>query len=237
MAVKRYNGSSWDTVAGLGTPGAAGIVTGATAPSDTSVLWADTTVTTNNALIPAGGTTGQVLSKTSSSDYATTWSSGGGMTLLSTTTLAGASTTISSINTGYTNLVVLVENAYAGGNIDLGLQLNGDTASDYAFSGISTANGLNVRGNLNTTEFTFNDFAPSGNQTKNNGYAIFNLPRYSTTSGNQFMTVEYKARWASNYSGGTFTCVYEKAAAITSMTFKAGNSTWTAGSVLIYGVN
>ena len=74
MAVKRYNGTSWDTVAGAGTPGAAGIVTSATAPSDTSVLWADTTVTTNNALIPAGGTTGQVLSKTSSSDYAASWS-------------------------------------------------------------------------------------------------------------------------------------------------------------------
>jgi len=74
MAVKRYNGTSWDTVAGAGTPGAAGIVTSATAPSDTSVLWADTTVTTNNALIPAGGTTGQLLSKTSSSDYATQWS-------------------------------------------------------------------------------------------------------------------------------------------------------------------
>lgn len=74
MAVKRYNGSSWDTVAGAGTPGAAGIVTSATAPSDTSVLWADTTVTTNNALIPAGGTTGQVLTKSSSSDYASSWS-------------------------------------------------------------------------------------------------------------------------------------------------------------------
>lgn len=315
MAVKRYNGSSWDTVAGLGAQGAAaqsssittwvktatGGETSLTGSSDSSTTLAYTpgqeqffingvlqvrgsdytatngtsitgitalvagdiaTVTTVNAFSVAGavplstvtangdlivgtssgavgrlgiGSTGNLLTVAGG---VPTWAAApASMTLLSTTTLSGVSTTISSINTGYTNLVVLVENAYAGGNIDLGLQLNGDTASDYAFSGITTANGLNARGNLNTTEFTFNDFAPSGNQTKNNSYAIFNLPRYSTTSGNQFMTVEYKARWASNYSGGTFTCVYEKAAAITSMTFKAGNSTWTAGSVLIYGVN
>ena len=199
------------------------------------LTYASATANTNTRL--GIGTTGQVLAVSAGVPAWTTPAASGGMTLLSTTTLSGASTTISSISTAYTSLMVLVENAYAGGNIDLGLQLNGDTASDYAFSGITTANGINGRGNLNTTEFTFNDFAPSGNQTKNNGYAIFNLPRYSTTSGNQFMTVDYKARWASNYSGGTFTCVYEKAAAITSMTFKAGNSTWTAGSVLIYGVN
>jgi hypothetical protein len=78
MAVKRYNGTSWDTVAGAGTPGAAGIVTSATAPSNTAVLWADTTVTTNNALIPAGGTTNQVLTKSSSSDYATQWATPAG---------------------------------------------------------------------------------------------------------------------------------------------------------------
>jgi hypothetical protein len=189
-----------------------------------------------NTRLPIG-TSGQILAVSAGVPAWTTPAAGGGMTLLSTTALSGASTTINSISTAYTSLMVLVENAYAGGNIDLGLQLNADTGSNYAFSGISTANGLNVRGNLNTTEFTFNDFAPSGQQTKNNGYAIFNLPRYSTTSGNQFMTVEYKARWASNYSGGTFTCAYAKSAAITSMTFKAGNSTWTAGNVLIYGVN
>jgi hypothetical protein len=99
MAVKRYNGTDWDTVAGAGTPGAAGIVTSATAPSNTAVLWADTTVTTNNALIPAGGTTGQVLSKTSSSDYAASWSTpaGGGKVLqVVTATTSGTNSTSTS---------------------------------------------------------------------------------------------------------------------------------------------
>jgi hypothetical protein len=76
MPLKRWNGTSWDIVAGdgaAGLPGAAGIVTSASAPSDITVLWADTTVTTNNALIPAGGTTGQYLAKTSATDYSTAW--------------------------------------------------------------------------------------------------------------------------------------------------------------------
>ncbi len=199
------------------------------------LAYSSATANTNTRL--AIGSTGNILTVAGGVPTWAAPAAAGSLTLLSTTTLSGASTTISSISTAYTSLMVLVENAYAGGNIDLGLQFNSDTGSNYAFSGISTANSLNTRGNLNTTEFTFNDFAPSGNQTKNNSYAIFNLPRYSTTTGNQFMTVDYKARWNSNYSGGTFTCVYAKSAAITSMTFIAGNSTWTAGSVLIYGVN
>jgi hypothetical protein len=187
-----------------------------------------------------GGTTGQSLTKNSGTDLDFVWATpaAGGMTLLSTTTLSGASTTISSISTAYTSLMVLIENAYAGGNIDLGLQFNTDTGSNYAFWGVDTINGsLNGRGNLGTTEVTMNNSSPSGNQGKNNGYMIINLPRYSVTSGNQFFTAQYNARYASGYSGGIFTGAYAKSAAITSMTFKAGNSTWTAGNVLIYGVN
>jgi hypothetical protein len=184
------------------------------------------------------GSTGNILTVSGGVPVWAAPAAAGSLTLLSTTTLSGASTTVSSISTSYTNLLVLMENAYAGGNIDLGLQFNTDTGSNYAFWGVDTINGsLNGRGNLGTTEVTMNNSNPSGNQNKNNGYMIINLPRYSTTSGNQFFTAQYNARYASGYSGGIFTGTYAKSAAITSMTFKAGNSTWTAGSVLIYGVN
>jgi hypothetical protein len=43
-----------------------------TAPVSTSVIWADTSVS-GSAVIPLGGTTGQVLAKSSSTDYDTTW--------------------------------------------------------------------------------------------------------------------------------------------------------------------
>jgi hypothetical protein len=59
MPVKKYNGTSWDVVAGDGSAGAAG---------------------TNGQGVPVGGTAGQVLSKIDSTNYNTQWvaQSGGG---------------------------------------------------------------------------------------------------------------------------------------------------------------
>ena len=192
------------------------------------------------ARLAVGATNGHILTVDSTASTGLAWAApaAGSLTLLSTTTLSGATTTISGISTAYTNLLILIENAYAGGNIDLGIQFNSDSGSNYAFWGVDTINGsLNGRGSLNTTEIILNNSNPSGNQSKNNGYAIIQLPRYSTTSGNQFVTMQYIGRYASGYSGGNFTATYAKSAAITSISLDAGNNTWTAGSVLIYGVN
>ena len=52
-----------------GTPG---IAVQATAPSSTSILWADTSVT-GVGVVPVGGTTGQVLSKGSNTSYDAVW--------------------------------------------------------------------------------------------------------------------------------------------------------------------
>ena len=55
-----------------GDAGVAGLAVQGTAPVDTTVLWADTSVS-GTAVVPTGGTTGQVLVKSSGSNYATTW--------------------------------------------------------------------------------------------------------------------------------------------------------------------
>lgn len=55
-----------------GATGPAGVTTGSTAPANTSVIWADTS-TTGSAVVPVGGTTGQMLSKSSGTDYDTAW--------------------------------------------------------------------------------------------------------------------------------------------------------------------
>lgn len=53
-------------------PSDSDLTVGPTAPSNTSVLWADTSET-GEMVVPSGGTTGQVLAKLSNNDYDTQW--------------------------------------------------------------------------------------------------------------------------------------------------------------------
>lgn len=55
-----------------GVRGPAGVAIQETAPATTDVLWADTSIT-GTAVIPLGGSTGQVLAKSSATDYDTAW--------------------------------------------------------------------------------------------------------------------------------------------------------------------
>jgi microcystin-dependent protein len=55
-----------------GVQGPAGVAIQGTAPATTDVLWADTSVS-GVAVIPTGGTTGQMLAKSSSTSYDTAW--------------------------------------------------------------------------------------------------------------------------------------------------------------------
>ena len=64
--------TNW-TFSVAGDIGPAGVAIQGTAPTNTDLLWADTSVS-GVAVVPLGGTTGQVLAKSSSSDYATQWS-------------------------------------------------------------------------------------------------------------------------------------------------------------------
>jgi hypothetical protein len=57
---------------GVALTGPAGIEVDAVPPSDTSILWADTSEP-GDAVVPVGGSTGQVLAKASGTDYDTGW--------------------------------------------------------------------------------------------------------------------------------------------------------------------
>lgn len=190
MAVKRYDGTNWQTVAGAGSTGAAGIVTSATAPSDTSVLWADTTVTTNNALIPAGGTTGQVLSKTSSSDYAASWSTPAGGKVLQVVQGDYASQTSSSSST------------YADTNLTATITPSSATSKILVMYGISwrktsgaADNAVNFRLFRNATNISQRtSMGYNGSAIFNYGYVGSNiLDTPATTSA-----ITYKVQFASD---------------------------------------
>lgn len=70
-----YYDSYWVQVGGVvGPEGPSGIEISNTAPESTTVLWADTS-DLGDAVIPVGGTTGQVLAKASGTAYDTVWTS------------------------------------------------------------------------------------------------------------------------------------------------------------------
>jgi hypothetical protein len=68
-----YYDSYWVEIGGApGPEGPAGIVISNTSPESTDVLWADTSEV-GTAVLPIGGTTGQVLAKNSGANYDTEW--------------------------------------------------------------------------------------------------------------------------------------------------------------------
>jgi hypothetical protein len=117
----------WDTTSGTwkylaqgvkGDTGNTGIVSQATPPSNTDVVWLDTSVAGASGSVPVAGTVNQVLAKLSDADYDTEWVSRGAGTVTSitaTSPLTGGTITntgtigIQSASTSQTGAVQLVD--------------------------------------------------------------------------------------------------------------------------------
>jgi hypothetical protein len=240
MPVKRYDGTDWVVVAGDGAPGSPGVVSSATAPADTSILWADTSAAGNNALIPAGGTTNQVLSKTSSSDYATTWStpSSGGMTLITSTSLNGVSqVNFTSIPQTYQELrIVLSGCTNAAGGWIPSFQFNGITASVYNYATMEpTVTAVTV--NTAYAAIRCSGYNVGSSSTSNN--LVATIPNYYYTGGhtmswqynNDVGSTPFRAVWGIGNDG-------TNSGAITSIRFydSYGSRTFNGGTIELYGV-
>jgi hypothetical protein len=100
-------------------------------PSTTlgDIEYRSSTANTNTRL--GIGSTGQVLTVTSGVPSWATPAAGGGMTLLSTTTLSGTTTTISSINQTYTDLIIRIYGVTTNSNTqDIICGMNGTTGAN-----------------------------------------------------------------------------------------------------------
>jgi hypothetical protein len=150
----------------------------------------------------------------------------GGMTLLSTTTLSGASTTISSIDQTYTNLVVIMRGGYF--NTSEAMQIRPNNVQNSGFYV-----GMQQTSNDQKSSIAINPFTTTSNAGNT---LIMNINQYSNTTNSKptqwFGTINQDG--ASTYS---FAGVINTTSAITSMVFFAqGSSTFSGGTVLIYGV-
>jgi len=242
-----------DLVAGSGTTTAAALTVGA----NNTVLQADSAQTTGlkystpaavvgNIVTAKGdliaatasgtvsnlavGTNNQVLTADSTAATGIKWAtaaSGGGMTLLSTTTLSGASTSLTSISSSYTNLVLVITAPVNSSGDAFWIRLNADTGANYSYSYIGTTATAFTATVAGTKLDIGNSGAGDGSVST---YTIYNYNRANpsvlatsmSTGGNRdrFMF------------GG-----YTTSTAISSIQITNNSGTWTSGTAYLYGVN
>ena len=203
-------------------------------PSTTlgDIEYRSSTANTNTRL--AIGTTGQVLS-VSGGVPAWVTASSGGMTLLTTHSLSGSTSTISSISGSYKSLVGVMFGATTNGSntnwkIDpngstlitntVTLESNGSTATSYAYTATwyLTISDSKSSGGLNCWSFTIDNYAST------TSYKPVKMSGQFMKTGDDLC--------ATNNGGAIRTT-----SAITSLDFVTLSGSWTAGTVLLYGVN
>lgn len=241
MPVKRYNGSDWEVISGVGLQGPAGA--DGTAPLSTK---GQLLTRTSSAVTAIGvGANGTVLTADSAEATGLKWATvaGGSMTLLATGTFnSTADIVFSSINQTYKDLYLVFHsvNVWASGSGDRGfIRLNADTGSNYTYQ----------RSNADGTSST-----AASDSRFDGAYAIGDVG--ATKAGSSYFRVRDYARSTaykgvdgmsvcvqdtSTIIGGQFVGQYKSNTAITSITLTnaSGGGIYTpaSGTVYLYGVN
>jgi hypothetical protein len=231
MAVKRYNGTSWDTVAGVGAQGVAGA--SGTAPLTTK---GDLLAYSTSATRLGVGSNGTVLTADSAEATGVKWATpvSGSMTELATGTLSGATPSISSISGSYKHLELWVTDPYGSGANIVNIRFNSDTGSNYGYQILQSGQSPTITGATGGTAIrTYNGVLTSSNSQS---YFLLKLPFYSTTASDK--NVQF--HWHRGGAGADELVwgSYYGASAISSIQFFLdGGSTFTGGTYTLYGVN
>jgi hypothetical protein len=183
------------------------------------------------------GSTGNILTVAGGVPTWAAPAAGGGQTLLSTTSLSGASTTISSISSAYKHLYILIRNMYVGtGNPTVRIQLNGDTSSNYSYiwfrGDSSSTTGVGSSASATNAQIGDSSSSTTYSQVFN---ADINIPRYADADKKVFFA--NSNYYISNYYIQTNRAAWDSTAAINSITFSVSSSSFSGGTVYIYGVN
>ncbi len=186
-----------------------------------------------------GGTTSQVLSKTTNTDMDFTWVSLTGMTLLSTTTLSGSSTSISVTPTGYAEISVVVSDVTNGSNGNLFMGINSDTTAAnyvqafYGTDGTGYYSGANV-GVDGVSAILPGTAGYLGSSAAN--VAQFRIFQPNSTNRKVITSASAFQSSSNLIAAANATCNYVTSSALSSIQLKTTVGSFTAGTVLVYGV-
>jgi|688.fasta_scaffold371198_3 hypothetical protein len=183
----------------------------------------------------AVGTNGQVLTADSSAATGIKWASpsAGGMTLLSTTTLSGASTTISSIDQTYTNLMVFVYGITMSADSLVFMQPN--SVTDKVWSVINYANVTDGPGATAFYLSSTNGTLEVESTSSLNAWAI-TISNYASATYKPIHAAGGYVNESGSTGGLSNTGYFQSTTAISSLKFTTSGGTFSTGTVLIYGV-
>jgi hypothetical protein len=166
--------------------------------------------------------------------------SAGGLTLINTggTALSGASVTVSSIPSTYTNLLIVLNNYYtASDNNSVYLRFNSDTGTNYTYSRIrnldTTVSGLS---SLTTTFAEIQTRTQTTSTSGKLGNTQVDVYRYTDTTPNKYFTYTSQAvSFENQVVNVTGAANYKGTSAISSVTVYA-DSNFSGGTIYVYGV-
>jgi hypothetical protein len=180
------------------------------------------------------GTANQVLAVNSGAT-APEWQtiSSGGMTLISTTTLSGTSVTLSSIPATYKHLLVTFSNITANSNYYFHLKPNNASNCDYQSYDMGSSAGS--VSSYSGAGFSFNTNTGVNSSNAENAGSLW-IYNYESATLRKNVSSSFGYRSASAARAAVNVGLINTTSAISSLVFDAGGNTFTAGTLLLYGV-
>jgi len=191
------------------------------------------------ARLAVGATNGHVLTVDSAEATGIKWAAaaGGGLTQLATGTVSSTSTVLSSISQSYKHLYLVVSSVQLTSATDLAVRLNGDTAANYAVTGIQTGSSTPANRTTDTLLYLNGGSGLVCPTTANNDSYTLYIQNYSLAKGKN---ISVSAHSGTTKTSNSYAWAgYASNTAISSLTLctSSGTATWSVGTYTLYGVN